>query len=84
MKEITLELWNINVKIGDLDDLKENSTIEKGKKIGQRGEDSSISAAKLNGPDQNAINLTNFELSDACKSLLSKAPYFVLAPYNIN
>ena len=32
MKEITLELWNINVKIGDLDDLKENSTIEKGKK----------------------------------------------------
>ena len=84
MKEITLELWNINVKIGDLDDLKENSTIEKGNKIGQRGEDSSISAAKLNGPDQNAINLTNFELSDACKSLLSKAPYFVPAPYNIN
>ena len=84
MKEITLELWNINVKIGDLDDLKENNTIEKGKKIGQRGEDSSISAAKLNGPDQNAINLTNFELSDACKSLLSKAPCFVTAPYNIN
>ena len=28
MKDITLELWNLNVKIGDLENLKENGTIE--------------------------------------------------------
>ena len=28
-----------------------------------------ISTAKLNGPDQNAINQTNIEVSDDCKSL---------------
>ena len=33
-----------------------------------------ISTAKLNSPHQNAINLTNIELYDACKSLLSKGP----------
>ena len=27
MKEITLELWNLNVKIGDLENLKENGKI---------------------------------------------------------
>ena len=43
-----------------------------------------ISTAKLNVPDQNAINLTNIELSDACKSLLSKGLNFVLTPYDIN
>ena len=34
MKEITLELWNPNVKIGDLENLKESGTIERGKRIG--------------------------------------------------
>ena len=43
-----------------------------------------ISTAKLNGPDQNAINLTNIELSDTCKYLLSKGPSFVLTHYDIN
>ena len=43
-----------------------------------------ISTAKLKGPDQNAINLTNIELSDACKSLLSKGPSIVPTPYDIN
>ena len=38
----------------------------------------------MNGPDQNAINLTNIELPDACKSLLSKGPIFVPTPYDTN
>ena len=29
MKEILLEFWNLNVKIGDLENLKENDTIER-------------------------------------------------------
>ena len=33
MKRITLEPWNLNVKIGDLENLKENGTIERGKRI---------------------------------------------------
>ena len=40
--------------------------------------------AKSNCPDQNAINLTNSVLSDACKSLLSKGPSFVPTPYDID
>ena len=32
IKEITLELWNLNVKIGDLENLKERGTIEREKK----------------------------------------------------
>ena len=36
MKEISLELWNLNVKIGDLENLEENDTIETGKRTGQR------------------------------------------------
>ena len=40
----------------------------------------SISTAKLNGTDQNDINLTNIELSDAYKSLLSKGPSLVPTP----
>ena len=32
MKELTLELWNLNVKIGDLENLKERGTIEREKK----------------------------------------------------
>ena len=43
-----------------------------------------ICTAKLNVFDQNAINLTNIELYDACKSLLSKGPSFVPTPYDIN
>ena len=39
IKEITLELWNLNVKIGDLENLKERGTIEREKRIGQRGEE---------------------------------------------
>ena len=39
MKEITLELWNLNVKIGDLENLKENGTIETGKRTGLRREE---------------------------------------------
>ena len=39
MKEITLELQNLNVKIGDFENLKENGMIERGKKIGYRGEE---------------------------------------------
>ena len=39
-----------------------------------------ISTAKLNGPDQNAVNLTNIKLSDACKFLLSKGPSFLTTP----
>ena len=38
----------------------------------------------LSGPDQNATNLTNIELSDPCKSLLSKGPSFVATSYDIN
>ena len=38
----------------------------------------------MNVSDQNAINLTNIELYDACKSLLSKGPSFVPTPYDIN
>ena len=34
MKKITLELWNINVKTGDLENLKQKGTIEKGKRTG--------------------------------------------------
>ena len=34
MKEISLELWNLNVKIGDLENLEENDTIETGKRTG--------------------------------------------------
>ena len=34
MKEITLEVWNLNVKVGDLENLEENSTIERGITIG--------------------------------------------------
>ena len=43
-----------------------------------------ISRAKFNCPDQSGINLTNSELFDACKSLLSKGPSFVPTPYDIN
>ena len=43
-----------------------------------------IGSAKANCPDQNTINMTDFELSDACKSLLSKGPSFVPTPYDIN
>ena len=32
IKEITLELWNLNVKIGDLENLKERGTIERERK----------------------------------------------------
>ena len=39
MKDITLELWNLNVKKGDSENLKENGTIERGKRIGQRGKE---------------------------------------------
>ena len=38
MKGITLELWNLNVKIGDLENLKHRGTIERQKRIGYRGE----------------------------------------------
>ena len=69
MKELTLELWNLNVKIGDLENLKERGTIERErKKDWLERRRITISTAKLNGPDQNAINLTNIELSAACKS----------------
>ena len=34
MKEITLEVRNLNEKIRDLENLEENSTIERGKTIG--------------------------------------------------
>ena len=43
-----------------------------------------ISAAKLNVPDQTAIIFTKIELSGACKSLLPKGPNFVFTPYDIN
>ena len=33
-KEITLELWNLNVKIGDLENLNDKDTIEREKRIG--------------------------------------------------
>ena len=39
MKEITLELWNLNVKIGDLENLKEYGTIETGKRTDLRKEE---------------------------------------------
>ena len=41
-------------------------------------------SAKANCPNQNAINLSNKELSSACKSLLAKGPNFVPTPYDIN
>ena len=34
MNEITLKIWNLNVKIGDLENLKETGTIEREKWIG--------------------------------------------------
>ena len=51
----------------------------KRKKDWLEGRTVTISTATLNGPDQNAINLTNIELSDSCKSKCkSKGPSFVL------
>ena len=38
MRVITLELQNVNAKIGDLENLEENDMINRGKRIGQRGE----------------------------------------------
>ena len=49
-----------------------------------REDKSNYFCSTLSGPDQNAINLTNIELSDVCKSLLSKGPSFVATPYDIN
>ena len=40
-------------------------------------------SAKTNCPDQNTVNLSNKELSSACKSLFSKGPNFVPTPYHI-
>ena len=83
MKELTLELWNLNLQIGDSINLNERGTVERNKDwLGRRKV--TISTANLNSPDQNTINLTNIELSDASKSLLSKGPSFVPKPYGIN
>ena len=41
-------------------------------------------SAKANSHDQNTINISNKELSSTCKSLLTKGPNFVPAPYDIN
>ena len=38
MRAITLELQNVNAKIGDLENLEENDMTNRGKRIGQRGE----------------------------------------------
>ena len=40
--------------------------------------------AKTFAPDENAINLANEPLSNACKSLLAKGPSFIPTPYDIN
>ena len=36
-----------------------------------------ILSAKADCPDQNAINLTSYELSNACESVLAKIPSFI-------
>lgn len=64
MKELTLELWNLNLQIGDSINLNERGTVERNKDwLGRRKV--TISTANLNSPDQNTINQTNIELSDA-------------------
>ena len=44
----------------------------------------SIKKIKQNAPDQNAISLSNSELSEEQKSLLKKSPSFVPTPTDIN
>ena len=78
MKDITLDLWNLNIKIGDVENLKK--VRQKEKKNWLQGRTVTISTATLNGPNQNAINLTNIEPSDSCKSKCkSRGPSFVLS-----
>ena len=43
-----------------------------------------IHFAKVNGPDQNAINLSSLKLTSPQKSLLSKGPSFVPTPKDVN
>ena len=43
-----------------------------------------INFAKVNGPDQNAINLSSLNLTSPQKSLLSKGPSFVPTPKDVN
>ena len=43
-----------------------------------------IQFAKVNGPDQNAINLSSLNLTSLQKSLLSKGPSFVPTPKDVN
>ena len=43
-----------------------------------------IQFAKVNGPDQNAINLSSLNLTSPQKSLLSKGPSFVPTPKDVN
>ena len=40
--------------------------------------------AKVNAPDQNAINLSSLKLTSPQKYLLSKEPSFVLTPKDVN
>ena len=39
-----------------------------------------LAEIKKNLPNQNAINLTNVELSQHQQSLLKKGPFFILTP----
>ena len=43
-----------------------------------------IQFAKVNGPDQNAINLSTLNLTSPQKPLLSKGPSFVPTPKDVN
>ena len=63
---LELELWNISAKIGDFRKSKRKRHNKERKTGWLEKRRVTISTATLNGPDQNAINLTNIELSDAC------------------
>ena len=43
-----------------------------------------IHLVKVNGPDQNAINVSSLNLTSPQKSLLSKGPSFVPTPKDVN
>ena len=43
-----------------------------------------IHFAKVNGPDQNTINLSSLKLTSPQKSLLSEGPSFVPTPKDVN
>ena len=77
MKKIKFDLSNLS-------NLKKKRYDRERKKDWSERRRGTISTAKSYGPDQNAINLTNIELSDACKCLLSKGLSFVPTPYDIN